>query len=83
MLLTHYGRLHEVGVPTLVVVVGNRDQPDHMRTAKLLAAEITSARLAVLAEVDHNVPVRARLAFTDLLGRFPDQLIHPHWRRLL
>lgn len=82
MLLTHYGRLHEVGVPTLVVV-GNRDQPDHVRTAKLLAAGITGARLAVLAEVDHNVPVRAGRAFTDLLVGFLDQLNHLHWRRLL
>jgi pimeloyl-ACP methyl ester carboxylesterase len=42
-----YGRLHEVDAATLVVV-GDRDQPDHLRTAKLLAAEITGARLAVL-----------------------------------
>lgn len=77
-----YGRLHEVGVPTLVVV-GDRDQPDHLRTAKLLAAEVTGARLAVLAGVDHNVPVRAGWALTDLLAGFLDQLNHPHWRRLL
>jgi pimeloyl-ACP methyl ester carboxylesterase len=76
-----YGRLHEVGVPTLVVV-GDHDQPDHVRTAKLLASEITGARLEILPLVDHNVPVRAGPAFTGLLAGFLDQLNHPDWREV-
>lgn len=73
-------RLHEVAAPTLVVV-GDWDQPDHVPSAKLLAAEITGARLAVLGEVDQTC--RSWPAFTDLLAGFLHRLNHPDWRRLL
>jgi pimeloyl-ACP methyl ester carboxylesterase len=68
-----YGRLHHIDSPTLVVV-GDRDQQDHLDTARLLAREIPGARLEVLPNVDHNVPVRAGRAFTAVLSGFLESL---------
>ena len=70
-----YGRLHDIHVPTLVVA-GDRDHDDFTRIAELLAREIPGARLAVLLDADHNVPVRAAAAFTRLLTAFLDGLRH-------
>ncbi len=68
-----YGRLNGIRVPTLVVV-GDHDQNDFARVAELMAAEINEAQLVVLPNVDHNVPMRAAAAFTELLASFLDEL---------
>lgn len=73
------GRLNRIDAPTLVVV-GDRDLADIVRIAQRLTGEIRGARLEVLPDVDHNVPVRAARAFTNLLEGFLDGLDHPGWR---
>lgn len=75
-----YGQLGSIDVPTLAIV-GDRDLDDFIQVAKLLASEIDGARLEVLPEVDHNVPVRAGRAFTDLLADFLDKLDRSQWGR--
>lgn len=71
-----YERLSDIHVPTLVVA-GDRDHDNFIRIAELLAREIPGARLVVLPDADHNIPVRAAAAFTRLLTGFLDGL--PHW----
>lgn len=66
-------RLNDIRVPTLVVV-GDHDQNDFARVADLLATEINEAQLVVLPNVDHNVPMRAAAAFTELMASFLDEL---------
>ncbi len=55
-------------------VASDRDQDDFLRIARLLADEIADARLVILPGADHNVPVRAPAAFTQLLGDFLDEM---------
>jgi pimeloyl-ACP methyl ester carboxylesterase len=74
------GRLADIEAPTLVVV-GDGDQAEHVRTAKILAREIGRARLQVLPGADHNVPVRAEPLFSELLAGFMDGLDRGNWRR--
>lgn len=68
-----YGRLSSIVARTLVVV-GDRDQDDFPRIADMLASDINGARLVVVPNADHNVPVRAERAFTRLLANFLDEL---------
>lgn len=46
----------------------------------MLASEINGARLVVVPNADHNVPVRAEQAFTRLLANFLDELNVSDWR---
>lgn len=53
-----FGRLEEVGVPT-VVVVGEADHPVIHAVADLLASSIPGARKVVVGGADHMLPLRA------------------------
>lgn len=64
-----HDRLEEIGVPMLVVV-GDCDSREAERSADALANLVPGARKEVLAGVDHNVPERAGVRFTDLLEDF-------------
>ena len=64
-----YDRLGEVHVPTLVVV-GDADVPDVVRSAQRLGAEIPGARLVVLPDTAHMVPMERPEEFTRLLLDF-------------
>ncbi|MGH3274195.1 MAG: alpha/beta fold hydrolase [Streptosporangiaceae bacterium] len=68
-----YPRLGGIAVPTLVVA-GDRDHPDFVRVARLLAAKISGARLEILPGADHLLPMRTAAAFTGLLAGFLDSL---------
>lgn len=62
-------RLHEVRVPTLVMV-GELDQPDMMGIGEHLAAEIPGARLVRLPGVAHVPPMEAPEQFLVAIGEF-------------
>src|SRR5205085_2845140 len=64
-----YPRLGDIRAPVLVVA-GDRDAEDFVRIARLLADRIPGARLLIMPGADHNVPVRAGSAFTELLAGF-------------
>jgi len=50
---------------------------DFVRIARLLADRIPGARLLIMPGADHNVPVRAGSAFTELLAGFLGGLLPP------
>ena len=62
-------RLRDVRAPTLVIV-GERDLPDFLRAADLLAEGIPSARKAVMPGVGHMSNMEDAAAFNTLLLRF-------------
>lgn len=64
-----YPRLGDIRAPVLVVA-GDRDAEDFVRIARLLTDRIPGARLLIMPGADHNVPVRAGSAFTELLAGF-------------
>ena len=59
-------RLGEVAVPTLVVV-GSDDTDETRSIARLLADEVPRARLVVLPDADHLLPLRVPGALSALL----------------
>jgi pimeloyl-ACP methyl ester carboxylesterase len=65
------GRLHEINVPTLVIV-GDGDQPDIVEAAHMLAREIKGAQLLELQNVAHvpnmERPAEVNLAIEDFLN---------------
>jgi 3-oxoadipate enol-lactonase len=62
-------RLGEIRVPTLVLV-GDRDVPEMLRLADILAAGIPGARKVVLEEADHLPNVRRPDEFNELVIGF-------------
>jgi len=62
-------RLSELAAPTLVAV-GERDQPDMVAIAEMLAAGIPGARLARLAGVAHLPPMERPVEFASLVRGF-------------
>jgi 3-oxoadipate enol-lactonase len=62
-------RLCEVAAPTLVVV-GEHDLPDFRRIADVLATAIPGARMAVVADAGHLVPLEQPDRFAALLTEF-------------
>jgi 3-oxoadipate enol-lactonase len=63
------GRLHEIGVPTLVVTAA-RDVPAINEVGDILAREIPGARRAVIDEADHMVQWRAPEELAQLVLDF-------------
>jgi 3-oxoadipate enol-lactonase len=68
-----YPRLGGLAVPAMIVA-GDRDHPDFVRIARLLAGRIPGARLEILPGADHLLPMRTAAAFTGLLAGFLDSL---------
>lgn len=62
-------RLAEITAPTLVVA-GERDLPDFLEMARKMAAEIPGARLAMLPEAGHLVPLERPAELLGLLTEF-------------
>ncbi|MDP9364254.1 MAG: alpha/beta hydrolase, partial [Chloroflexota bacterium] len=62
-------RLHEVAVPTLVLV-GHRDQPDVLAGAETLAAGIPGARRAVIPNTAHLPNLERPAEFNRLVLEF-------------
>ncbi|MFF2791126.1 alpha/beta fold hydrolase [Streptomyces sp. NPDC058049] len=67
----------EIGAPTMIVV-GDHDHPEIGVIAGRLAAGIPGARLEVVADSDHCLPLRAPGRLLELLvgcsdGSFPDR----------
>ncbi|MDQ2805638.1 MAG: alpha/beta fold hydrolase [Chloroflexota bacterium] len=62
-------RLHEIQVPTLVIV-GDADVADCVTDAGRIAAGIAGARAVVLPNVAHMVPMEAPAEFNRLLAEF-------------
>jgi 3-oxoadipate enol-lactonase len=59
-------RLDRIAAPTLVVH-GDRDHPEIATIARRLVAAIPGARLAVVPDADHYLPLRAPAPLADLL----------------
>jgi 3-oxoadipate enol-lactonase len=57
-----------------MIVAGDRDHPDFIRIARLLAGRIPGARLKILPGADHLLPMRTAAAFTGLLAGYLDSL---------
>ncbi|MGH2657242.1 MAG: alpha/beta fold hydrolase [Actinomycetota bacterium] len=66
-------RLGEISVPTLVLV-GDRDIPEMLRLADLLATGIPGARKAVIEEADHVPNVRKPEVFNGLVIGFLEEV---------
>jgi len=66
------GRLGEIRVPTLVLV-GDRDVPEMLRLADVLASGIPGARKVVLEEADHIPNVRNPDRFNELVIGFLEE----------
>lgn len=62
-------RLHEVNVPTLIVV-GEHDLPDFQAIADLLQANITRAEKVVLPGAGHMTNMEAPERFNEIILRF-------------
>jgi 3-oxoadipate enol-lactonase len=65
-------RLGEIRAPTLVLV-GDRDVPEMLRLAGVLAAGIPGARKVVLEEADHVPNIRKPEEFNDVVIRFLEE----------
>jgi pimeloyl-ACP methyl ester carboxylesterase len=63
------GRLHEIAVPTLVIV-GDRDVPDILANAERLVAGIAGARRVVLPGVAHLPPLESPAGFNRIVLDF-------------
>jgi 3-oxoadipate enol-lactonase len=61
-----FGRLHQIGAPTLVVH-GAEDQPEIGVIAAALTARIPAACSEVVSVADHYLPLRAPGRLTELL----------------
>jgi pimeloyl-ACP methyl ester carboxylesterase len=70
-------RLHEVHVPTLVVV-GDADVPDVVVSAALLARDIAGARQVVFPNVAHMINMERPAEFTPLVLDFLRAVYPPH-----
>jgi 3-oxoadipate enol-lactonase len=62
-------RLDDIGAPTLVLV-GEQDLPDFRLIAEILAANIATARLEVIADAGHLLNLEQPEAFNEALLRF-------------
>lgn len=67
-------RLGEIRGPTLVLV-GDRDVPEMLRLAEILATGIPGARKVVLEEADHVPNVRKPEEFNDLVIGFLEEVM--------
>jgi 3-oxoadipate enol-lactonase len=64
-----HSRLHEIAVPTLVIV-GEDDQLTPPREARVLAAEIAGAELLIIPDAGHLVNIEAPVQFNAAVLRF-------------
>jgi 3-oxoadipate enol-lactonase len=68
------GRLHEIGVPTLILPA-DHDPPFLRRASEVIAAGVAGARVARIADVDHAIAIRATEAFNEIVLGFLDEVV--------
>jgi pimeloyl-ACP methyl ester carboxylesterase len=66
-------RLEEIRAPTLVIA-GERELPDFLEVARILARRIPGARLVLLPDAGHMANLEAPEAFNAAVIRFLDEL---------